>query len=162
MNSCRNKNRLPAFLLCLASISIGQGNDKPRQVAVEGFKPPESGEHPRHLFRRSELPALRQKARTPEGKAILKRLRFLLDGKDGETMTTLYRTGAQPPQGAGVYTMSHAAGYGLLYQLTGEKKYAEFGRLCFERALAGTPDRDGRHGFRKPGGPLRAGPSVGW
>ena len=157
-----NKSRLPAILLCLASISIGQGNEKPWYVALKGFKPPESGEHPRLLFRRSELPDLRAKARTPEGKAILKRLRFLLDGKDGQTMTTLYRSGEQPPQGAGVYSISHAAGYGLLYQLTGEKKYAEFGRLCFERALSGTPDRDSRYGFRKPGGPLRAGPSVGW
>ncbi len=58
--------------------------------------------------------------------------------------------------------MSHVAGYGLLYQLTGDKKYAEFGRLCFEKALEGVPDRDFRYGFRNPGGPLRAGPSVGY
>ena len=28
----------------------------------------------------------------------------------------------------GVYTMSHVTGYGLLYQLTGDKKYADLGR----------------------------------
>ena len=38
--------------------------------------------------RRTDLPALRAKAATAEGQAILKRLRFLLDGAAGETMTT--------------------------------------------------------------------------
>jgi len=129
---------------------------------MENFTPPNPGEHPRLLFRRTALPTLKEKARTPEGKAILKRLRLLLDGKDGQTMTTLFRDPENPSQEAGVYSIGHAAGYGLLYQLTGEKKYAEFGRECFETAMAGIPDRDGRYGFRKPGGPLRAGPSVGW
>ena len=62
----------------------------------------------------------------------------------------------------GVYTFSHAAGYGLLYQLTGDKKYAQFGKQCFEKALAGVRDRDDRYSFRKPGGALRAGPTLGW
>ena len=134
----------------------------PWSVGVKNFEPPKPGEHPRLLFRRGDLPALRKKARTPEGKAIIKRLRVLLDGKAGQTMTTLFRSQDKTPDGPGVYTIGHAAGYGLLYQLTGDRKYAEFGRQCFEKALGGTPDRDGRYGFRKPGGPLRAGPSVGW
>ena len=46
--------------------------------------------------------------------------------------------------------------------LTGEKKYAEFGRQCFEKSLAGQRDRDDRYSFMGPGGPLRAGPSLGW
>ncbi|MDP6545798.1 MAG: hypothetical protein QGH60_17585 [Phycisphaerae bacterium] len=143
--------------------------DRPWYVRTKGFEAPKDGEHPRLLFRRGDLPALRKKARTPEGKAILKRLRLLLDGKDGETMTTVFRPARGAPAGKnkvidapGIYTMGHAAGYGLLYQLTGDKKYAEFGRQCFEKALEGTPDRDIRYGFRAPGGPLRAGPSVGW
>ena len=146
--------------------------DRPWYVRTEGFDPPKSGEHPRLLFRRRDLAALREKARTPEGKAILKRLRLLLDGKDGETMTAVFRPargtsgggGAKNkvPDTPGIYTMGHVAGYGLLYQLTGDRKYAEFGRQCFEKALEGIPDRDVRYGFRKPGGPLRAGPSVGW
>ena len=156
----RMNNMVVVFLLGLASPCTG--NDLPWHIPVENFNPPESGEHPRLLFRRSALPELRKKAGTPEGRAILKRLRFLLDGKEGETMTTLVHSKDQSPQGPGVYSISHAAGYGLLYQLTGEDKYAEFGRQCFEKALAGTPDRDARYGFRKPGGPLRAGPSVGW
>jgi hypothetical protein len=126
------------------------------------------GEHPRLLFRRSDLPALRQKARTPEGQAILRRLRLLLDGGEGETMTTRFSTATQAYSGqraeplAGTYTIGHAAGYGLLYQLTGDRKFAEFGRECFERALTGTRDRDDRYSFRQPGGALRAGPTLGW
>ena len=146
----------------LTALSTVHGNDKPWHCAMENFTPPQPGEHPRLLFRRTALPALKEKARTPEGKAILKRLRLLLDGKDGQTMTTIFRDPENPSQEAGVYSIGHAAGYGLLYQLTGDAKYAEFGRECFEKAMAGTPDRDGRYGFRKPGGPLRAGPSVGW
>jgi hypothetical protein len=124
------------------------------------------------LFRRSDLPALRKKAQTPEGQAILQRLRFLLDGREGETMTTVFSPATRAYMAGGykntvvdtpgVYTISHAAGYGLLYQLTGEKKYADFGKQCFEKALAGVRDRDDRYSFRKPGGPLRAGPSLGW
>jgi hypothetical protein len=147
-------------------------DDRPWYAPVKGFKPPTAGEHPRLLFRKSDLPALRKKAQTPEGQAILKRLRFLLDGKDGETMTTIFSPATHAYMGGGykstsvdtpgVYTMSHAAGYGLLYQLTGDKKYAQFGKQCFEKALAGVRDRDDRYSFRGPGGPLRAGPALGW
>ncbi|MHC4740820.1 MAG: hypothetical protein ACYS8Z_02845 [Planctomycetota bacterium] len=149
-----------------------ESDDRPWYAPVKGFEPPTPGEHPRLLFRKSDLPALRKKARTPEGKAILKRLRYLLDGKDGETMTTVFSNATHAYMGGGyknsvvndpgVYTIGHVAGYGLLYQLTGDTKYAEFGKQCFEKALAGVRDRDGRYSFKAPGGPLRAGPSVGW
>lgn len=139
---------------------------------VEGYKPVKPGEHPRLLFRRSDLSALKAKAKTPAGKAILKRLRYLLDGGDGDTMTTVFSPATKAyTKGKyrqlvydkpGVYTMSHAMGYGLLYQLTGEKKYAEFGRQCFEKAFEGVRDRDDRYSWKDPGGALRAGPSVGY
>lgn len=149
--------------LFVGSLTLLFGEDDGTwHVKPEGFHPPRPGEHPRLLFRREEIPALRRKAETPEGRAILRRLRLLLDGKDGETMTKLFRTKDETPEGFGFYTIGHAAGYGLLYQLTGDRKYADFGRQCFEKALEGKPDRDDRYGFRKPGGPLRAGPSVGW
>jgi len=168
-----------AVLLGTAGLSAAEGADadlppvdRPWYVRVEGFRPPKCGEHPRLLFRRSDLPALRSKAETPEGKAILRRLRRLLDGRDGETMTTAFQSRGQIPGGGGskpelqeqlgVYTIGHAAGYGLLYQLTGDRRYAEFGRRCLAKALEGVPDRDARYGFRTPGGPLRAGPSLGW
>jgi len=151
---------------------MAKADTRPWYATVKGHKPPAPGEHPRLLFRKGDLPALRAKAKTPEGKAILKRLGVLLDGKDGRTMTTLFSKATHAYMGGGykstsvntpgVYTLSHAAGYGLLYQLTGEKKYAEFGKQCFEKALAGVRDRDDRYSFRKPGGALRAGPSVGW
>jgi hypothetical protein len=147
-------------------------DDRPWFRTVRGFEPVEPGEHPRLLFREDDLPALREKADTPEGRAILKRLRHLLDGDNGETMTTKFSDATHAYMGGGwkskkldepgVYTIGHVAGYGLLYQLTGEKKYAEFGRQCFEKALAGVRDRDDRYSFRNPGGDLRAGPSVGW
>jgi len=147
-------------------------DDRPWYAPVAGFKPPATGEHPRLLFRKSDLPTLRKKAKTPEGQAILKRLRYLLDGKDGETMTNVFSPATHAYMGGGyksmsvdkpgVYTISHAAGYGLLYQLTGDKKYARFGKQCFEKALAGIRDRDDRYSFRGPGGPLRGGPTIGW
>jgi hypothetical protein len=98
------------------------------------------------------LPALRKKAQTPESKAILKRLGVLLDGKRGDTMTERFSSKDKTPDGPGVFSIGHAAGYGLLYQITGDKKYAQLGAQCFEKALAGAPDRDRRYGFRDPGG----------
>ncbi|MFW5840976.1 MAG: hypothetical protein ACOCZE_10380, partial [Planctomycetota bacterium] len=146
--------------------------DKPWFVRVEDHKPVKPGEHPRLLFRESDLPALREKMKTPEGKAILKRLGYLLDGKEGQTMTTVFSDATHAYMGGGykskkldapgAYTIGHAAGYGLLYQLTGEKKYAEYGIESFERALKGQRDRDDRYSFKNPGGALRAGPSLGW
>ena len=62
----------------------------------------------------------------------------------------------------GSYTFSHMAGFGLLYQLTGKKEYAELGKECFEKALEGYHDRDRRYAFRNPHGPLRAGVVLGW
>ncbi|MFP4054247.1 MAG: hypothetical protein ACLFV7_10350 [Phycisphaerae bacterium] len=147
-------------------------DNRPWFSEVKGHKPPKPGEHPRLLFRKDDLPALRKRMKTEQGQAILKRLGFLLDGKNGETMTEVLSDATHAYMGGGyrsttlkkpgAYTIGHAAGYGMLYQLTGEKKYAEFGRKCFELALEGQRDRDDRYSFRKPGGALRAGPSLGW
>ncbi|MFP4053912.1 MAG: hypothetical protein ACLFV7_08630, partial [Phycisphaerae bacterium] len=146
--------------------------EKPWPSKVKGYKAVKPGEHPRLLFRKADLAALRAKANTPAGQAILKRLRYLLDGKNGTTMTDVFSPAKKAyTKGKyrqlvydkpGVYTMSHAMGYGLLYQLTGEKKYADFGRQCFEKAFEGVRDRDDRYSWKDPGGALRAGPSVGY
>jgi hypothetical protein len=148
-------------------VSPGAGSG-PWPTTVPHHAPVAAGEHPRLLFRRSDLPALKGKAATPEGQAILRRLRFLLDGADGETMTARFNP-ARAMDGAaavdlpaGTLTIGHAAGYGLLYQLTGDAKYAEFGRRCFEWLLAAGRDRDARYSYRRPGGALRAGPTLGW
>jgi hypothetical protein len=141
-------------------------------VQVDNHKPVKPGEHPRLLFRESDLPKLRARAKTPEGQAILKRLRYLLDAGDGTGPAKVYSDATHAYMGGGyshstvdepgVYTFSHVVGYGLLYQLTGEQKYADLGADAFERALAGQRDRDDRYSFREPGGALRAGPVLGW
>jgi hypothetical protein len=48
---------------------------KPAPAAsAPGFLPPQPGEHPRLLFCRSDLPALREKAKTPLGQAALAKM----------------------------------------------------------------------------------------
>ena len=44
---------------------------RPWYVPVKGFEPPKTGEHPRLLFRRRDLPALRKKAETAEGNRVV-------------------------------------------------------------------------------------------
>jgi hypothetical protein len=151
-------------------IRMEERDDRPWYADVRGFEAPLAGEHPRLLFRERDVPALRKKAQTPEGKAILARLRATLNGGNGESMTTSFcestaayqHNNKKTPLPLGTYTMGHAAGFGLLYQLTGDKKYADFGRQCFDKALSGVRDRDDRYSFQNPGGALRAGPSIGW
>ena len=57
--------------------------EEPWYARVENYLPLEPGEHPRLLFRKSDIPALREHMKTPEGQAILTRLRYLLDGAEG-------------------------------------------------------------------------------
>jgi len=155
-----------AFLLVLFS------QDAAWPAPVKDWVEPKAGEHPRLFFRKADLPKLKDRAKTPEGQAILKRLRFLLDGANGETFPTEFNPNkGKQPDGTGkfnesaplgkTYTIWHGAGYGFLYQITGEKKFAELGRQAVEKALDGTRDRDNRYSFRDPGGALRCGPSVG-
>ena len=141
-------------------------------MVAKDYTPVQPGEHPRLLFRKSDIPALRKKAESPEGKIMLKRLRYLLNGSDGTGMPKVY----SPAMSAyslgknqslvvdtpGVYTFGHIVGYGLLYQLTGDPLYADLGRQCFELALEGQRDRDDRYSWVSPGGALRAGPVLGW
>ncbi len=152
--------------------SLASGAEEtPWPAAVPNFRAIQPGEHPRLLFRKTDLPRLRQRAQTPEGQAILKRLRVQLNGSDGESLPPRYGvkgsvtsdgSGEHAKDPPGTYTLSHVAGYGLLYQLTGDKKYAELGRRCMDLALEGQRDRDRRYSFRAPYGALRAGPSIGW
>lgn len=142
-------------------------DERPWFVAVKDWKPVPPGEHPRLFFRKSDLPELRRRAATPEGQVIIKRLRELLDGKDGETMTTLLNPAKKGYEGKfkggpGAYSISHAAGYAFLYQLTGDKKYAEFARQCVELAFNGQRDFDDRYSWAVSSGELRAGPSIAW
>ncbi|WP_145087227.1 hypothetical protein [Anatilimnocola aggregata] len=127
----------------------------PWPAEVVGWQKPKPGEHPRLLFRIADLPDLKKRAETTEGQAILRRLRYLLDGKNGDTLLPP----GQPEQSVGRFTIGHAAGYGLLYQLTGDKKYADLGLQSFDRMLQGEADRDSRYSFTNANGELRAGSS---
>ncbi len=73
--------------------------------AAPGFAPPAAGEHPRLLLRRSELDALREKARTDWGRAMLDRL------------------AADDPSAS-----NRAVGRALLYALTGDPEHAKRAR----------------------------------
>lgn len=159
---------LMAVLLPAGSVDAEPGTPWPIEVA--GFEAPEPGEHPRLLFRRDDLPALRARAATPEGRAILQRLLVQLGG--GESVAAGFSPARQAydrqneqavadlPVGA--YTISHAAGFGFLWQITGERRYLDLGVAAFDKGLEGVRDRDDRYSFRQPGGALRAGPTLGW
>jgi len=149
---------------------------KPARVAnwvkpVPGWVPVKPGEHPRLLFRKSDLPGLKKRAQTPEGKAIIMRLKETLGG--GEAMPTIFNPAktsynsdsASSPElkKEGAYTIGHAAGFGFLYQLTGDKKYADLSRQCVELAMKGQRDRDDRYsliGYANDA-QLRAAPTLG-
>jgi len=160
------------MILALVLGASQEPDSGPWPAPVQGWVAPQPGEHPRLFFRKSDLPGLKERAKSPEGQAILKRLRFLLDGSGGEGMPTEFNPNkGKQPDGSGkfndsapegkTYTLFHGAGFGFLWQLTGEKKYADLGRQCVEKALDGTRDRDNRYSFRNPTGALRCGPSLG-
>lgn len=141
----------------------------PWPSSVTGFQAPQAGEHPRLFFRKADLAEIRKRAATLQGKAIVERLKELVGG--GEAMPTEYNPNrGKQADGAGdlsakaligkTYTLWHAAGFGMLWQITGDKKYAGFGQQCVEKALEGQRDRDNRYSFRDPTGALRAGPSL--
>jgi hypothetical protein len=156
----------------LAFLALGGPQEPPWPSPVPGYKAPAPGEHPRLLFRREDLPGIKERAATPEGKLLVERLRRQLNGSDGESMPPAEnpKTGKQPDGSGdfeksappGSYTYSHTAGFGMLYLLTGDRKYADLGRKCMEKALAGVRDVDNRYSFRQPTGALRAGPALGW
>lgn len=141
----------------------GKANLDPWWVPVKDFKPVEPGEHPRLIFRKADVASLRKKAETAEGKAILERLRLLLDGKNGDTLPTRFNEtppdnhDKSPDMPAGTFTTWHGAGYGLLFQITGDKKYAELARQAVQLCFDGKIDIDNRYAWFMPGTTMRAG-----
>jgi len=168
------RGALATMLLFASAVSAPCAEESERPAGwpkdVPGFVPPKPGEHPRLLFRRSDLPALRRKAQTPEGKAIIARLRHIL-GNNGESLPEKVSPATKGYPGPGKYssltirepgylTLGHPVGYGLLYQLTGDKKYADLGKQAFEKMIDDkVRDVDSRYSFIGPNGELRAGSS---
>lgn len=163
---------LIAAIVCLTAFTAvpadaaKQDEPLPWPTKIEGHVPVAPGEHPRLVFRKADIDELRRRAATPEGKVMLHRLRVILGG--GEHMPDVYNMNPSVnvgPKGPGTlpidsYTLWHGAGFGLLYQVTGEQKYADLGLQCVDKALAGHVDRDERYSVTQPGGQLRAGPSL--
>jgi hypothetical protein len=154
---------LPHVVFAAPPSAVTDG-DTPFPRLVPNFVPLQAGEHPRLFFRKVDLPALRKRAATPEGKAIVARLKALLGG--GEAMPALYNpaTKSSNSEGGsmpmGTYTLWHGAGFGMLYQLSGDKKYADLGRQCVEKAFAGQRDWDDRYAWVNPGNSLRMAAAV--
>lgn len=80
----------------------------PREVEA-GFQRPGPDEHPRLLFRQGDLPALREKLKTPFGQAYMEAVKH----------------------------SGNPINLGVLYQLTGEKVYAERAQKALEAKYAG-------------------------
>ncbi len=126
---------------CLFAVTAGRAAQAAWPTRVPGFVPPEPGEHPRLFFRRSDVPALRERMRTAEGRRMVAHLRDLL-GHGGEELPRFEKIIPLNLSGdrtrKGHFTIGHPAGYGMLYQLTGQTKYADLARTCLERMFDDT------------------------
>ncbi len=80
----RHQSTIILLVGMVASRLLAADDARPWPAPVPGWKAPKPGEHPRLLFRKADIPALRERAKTPEGQAILKRLRQQLNGSDGQ------------------------------------------------------------------------------
>ncbi|GDY13678.1 hypothetical protein LBMAG53_25560 [Planctomycetota bacterium] len=140
--------RVLSFALTSLATVAGAGESS-WPSPVPGFTPPKAGEHPRLFFRTADLPQLRERAKTPEGQAIIARCRQILGG--GEAVRTEI----------GKFTLFDGAAFGFLYQITGDRKYAELARKAVEHAWEpGVVDRDSRMSLNPPNEPMRYGPSL--
>lgn len=92
----------------------------PKQIS--DYQPIQPQEHPRLIFRKEELPALRQKARTDYGKAIIAQLKNRLAQE-------IYYEAYVPNGGY------HAAGHCFLSLLNGDKQEAQKGWQIVQNSL---------------------------
>ena len=104
------------------------------------FQPLTAGEHPRLFFRSYDLPALKAKAATTEGAAMLAQLKAALGG--GEALRS----------DLSGFTLWDGFGFGLLYQLTGQQKYADACQQATQLVLNGTPDVNKEYNWPAPSG----------
>jgi len=85
-----------------------------------GFRPVAPNEHPRLLFRREDLPYLRARLNTPLGRAAFRRMAMMHEWRGS----------------GGVRTTGEHVALGMLYQLTGDKRYAMDAIPIIEREMA--------------------------
>jgi hypothetical protein len=104
------------------------------------FQPLAAGEHPRLFFRSYDLPALKAKAATSQGEAMIAQLKSTLGG--GEALRT----------DLSGFTLWDGFGFGILYQLTGDQKYADACQQATQLVLNGTPDVDNEYNWPAPSG----------
>ncbi len=91
-------------------------------------QPPKPGEHPRLFFTKADLPRLRAAAATSAGKQILANMHALLE-RDANGFR--YHPPAAPAYSQAMW----AAGYGLLYQLTGDDSQKEWAKELVLKAM---------------------------
>lgn len=91
---------------------------------VAKHRPLPNGAHPKLFFSKEDVPALRERAKTGPGKAIVDRLRSMLTRSRVSFASNGY----------------HAAGWGLLWQLEGKKEHLEKAKqLCVILASYNAP-----------------------
>ncbi|GDY15104.1 hypothetical protein LBMAG53_39820 [Planctomycetota bacterium] len=106
-----------------AYLATGKANGKATATRavlpapVAGFTPPATGEHPRLFFRAGDLPRIKSAAATPLGKQLVAALEAQVKMID--------ERGFGPGSAPAGQTFVAAAGAGMLYQLTGDKAYAD-------------------------------------
>ncbi len=113
------RNRLHAYLKTATTRGKATGTVEPHVARIDGFTPPVPGKHPRLLFGKSELAHLQRRAQTPQGQKIIAELKDMLE------RARKYGYGFRYPQAEHTMGPMWAAGWGLLYQLTGEQQYAD-------------------------------------
>ena len=90
---------------------------------LQNHQPITPKEHPRLIFRAEELPLLKKKAQTPDGKAIIRRLE--------QTLQTEIQYGGFVPTGG-----YHAAGHCFLSLLNNDTRAAETAWQIVEKSMA--------------------------
>lgn len=111
---------------------------------IANRQPVQPREHPRLIFRRNELPALREKAKTPAGKIILAQLHRKL------AQQKIYYQGYVPNGGY------HAAGHCFLSALNNDRQAAEKAWTIVENSMR----QPGRRIFEQ--GPIVAGVAMAY
>lgn len=107
---------------------------------ISPFQPLTAGEHPRLFFRSYDLPRLKAMAATSEGAARVAQIKSALGGGDGLR------------KDMSGFTLWDGFGFGMLYQLTGDQKYADACQQATQLVLNGTADVNHEYNWPAPSG----------